>query len=56
MLEVFLKMKVLYFDCFSGITGNKALGALIDLGIDTELLKKELQKLNIKGFKLEIVR
>ena len=32
------------------------LGALIDLGVDPGYLKKELEKLNIKGFQLEIKR
>ncbi len=47
-------MKVLYFDCFSGISGDMTLGALIDLGIDREVFKTELNKLNLAGYKLEI--
>ncbi|MBF4693953.1 nickel pincer cofactor biosynthesis protein LarC [Fusibacter ferrireducens] len=45
-------MKVLYFDCFSGISGDMAIGALIELGIDVEALKKELQKTNVTGYEL----
>ena len=38
-------MKIAYFDCFSGISGDMTLGALIDLGVDMNVLKKELKKL-----------
>jgi len=45
--------KVLYFDCFSGISGDMTLAALIDLGVDKDLLIDELQKLNLPGWKIE---
>lgn len=47
-------MKILYFDCFSGISGDMALGALIDLGADAEDLKNELHKLKLSGYRLSI--
>lgn len=47
-------MKVLYYDCFAGISGDMNLGALIDLGVDVNFLKSELGKLNIEGFHLEV--
>ena len=47
-------MKTLYYDCFAGISGDMNLGALIDLGVDADYLKTELEKLNIEGFHLEI--
>lgn len=47
-------MRILYYDCFAGISGDMNLGAMIDLGVDVEYLKSELQKLNIEGFHLEI--
>ncbi|HHV99451.1 MAG TPA: nickel pincer cofactor biosynthesis protein LarC [Clostridiaceae bacterium] len=47
-------MKVLYFDCFSGISGDMTLGALLDLGIDSELFKSELKKLNLSGYDIVI--
>ncbi|HHY25129.1 MAG TPA: nickel pincer cofactor biosynthesis protein LarC [Clostridiaceae bacterium] len=47
-------MKVLYFDCFSGISGDMVLGALIDLGIDVEVFKNELQKLGLDDFDISV--
>jgi uncharacterized protein (TIGR00299 family) protein len=46
-------MTVLYYDCFSGISGDMNLGALIDLGVDPDYLKSELSKLGLKGYNLE---
>jgi len=43
-------MTILYFDCFSGIAGDMILGALIDLGVDSAVLKKELGKLPFTGY------
>ena len=47
-------MRILYYDCFAGISGDMNLGALIDLGVDVAYLKTELEKLNIEGFHLDI--
>jgi len=47
-------MRILYYDCFAGISGDMNLGAMIDLGVDPDYLKTELQKLNITGFHLEV--
>ncbi len=47
-------MRILYYDCFAGISGDMNLGALLDLGVDPIYLVSELKKLNIKGFHLEI--
>ncbi|WP_347551306.1 nickel pincer cofactor biosynthesis protein LarC [Pseudalkalibacillus hwajinpoensis] len=47
-------MKTLYLDCFSGISGDMTIGALIDLGADPTLLVKEMAKLEIDSeYKLE---
>jgi uncharacterized protein (TIGR00299 family) protein len=45
-------MKVLCYDCFSGISGDMNLGAMIDLGIDILYLRSELGKLNLNGWEL----
>lgn len=45
-------MKILYYDCFAGISGDMNLGAMIDLGVDPEYLQKELKKLPLEGYEL----
>ena len=45
-------MKIAYFDCFSGISGDMCLGAIIDAGVSTKELEKELKKIPIGGFRL----
>ncbi|MDD4239770.1 MAG: nickel pincer cofactor biosynthesis protein LarC [Desulfotomaculaceae bacterium] len=45
-------MNIAYFDCFSGISGDMCLGALISAGVDFELLKGELTKLPVQGYVL----
>ena len=47
-------MNVAYFDCFSGIAGDMILGALIDLGVDIDFLKKEIEKLGITGYNIDV--
>lgn len=45
-------MRIAYFDCFSGISGNMILGALVDAGLDVERLTAELAHLPISGYAL----
>lgn len=47
-------MKILYFDCSSGISGNMALASLLEIVGDENYLLNELKKLNISGYKIEI--
>ena len=47
-------MTIAYFDCFSGISGDMILGALIDLGLEINYLKKEIGKLNISGYEIKV--
>jgi pyridinium-3,5-bisthiocarboxylic acid mononucleotide nickel chelatase len=49
-------LKILYYDCFAGISGDMNLGALIDLGVEPELLRTELAKLNIGRYRFSIER
>ena len=49
-------MKILYYDCFSGISGDMNLGALLDLGIDEKYLVDELSKLNLNGYEIKVSR
>ena len=46
-------MKIAYFDCFSGISGDMILGALVDLGIDLEMLRAQLARLSLSGYEIE---
>jgi len=43
-------MKLAYFDCFSGISGDMTLGALLDAGYDLALLRSGLEGLQIPGW------
>src|SRR6266480_7743942 len=45
-------MKLAYFDCFSGISGDMTLGALVDAGCDVEQLRTELGGLRVPGWGL----
>ena len=45
-------MKIAYFDCFSGISGDMVLGALVDAGLDPDLLQTELARLNLPGISI----
>jgi pyridinium-3,5-bisthiocarboxylic acid mononucleotide nickel chelatase len=49
-------MKTLYLDLFSGISGDMFLGALMDLGVDTVRLERELKKLKLDGYQLCVAR
>ncbi|MDR3167963.1 MAG: DUF111 family protein, partial [Treponema sp.] len=46
-------MKTLHFDCSAGISGDMALGALVDLGVNPDTLRRELEKLGLSGWDLE---
>ena len=46
----------LYLECTSGISGDMAVAALLDLGASREKLKKVLKSLPVKGFDIKISR
>ena len=48
-------MRIAYLDCFSGISGDMFLGALVDAGVPAELLEKTVEALGV-GARLEVSR
>jgi len=46
-------MTIAYFDCFSGISGDMTLGALVDAGVSIDALRAELAKLGLSGYELK---
>ena len=49
-------MRIAYFDCFSGISGDMLLGTLIDAGADIEKIELELKKLKLTDYKIRTKR
>lgn len=49
-------MKILYYDCFSGISGDMNLAAMIDLGVPVRYLKEQLSRLGLEGYELIVSR
>lgn len=46
--------KTLYLECFSGISGDMTVAALLDLGADKEILLNSIKSLNLSGYKIKI--
>lgn len=44
----------LYLECYSGISGDMAVAALLDLGADRKVLEKALNSLPVEGFEIKI--
>jgi uncharacterized protein (TIGR00299 family) protein len=49
-------LKTLHFDCFAGISGDMTLSALVDLGVDGDELKTELEKLHLHDWSVNFVK
>ena len=47
-------MRIAYFDCFSGASGDMILGSLIDAGLSTRRLREELKKLRLQTVHLKV--
>jgi uncharacterized protein (TIGR00299 family) protein len=48
-------MKLAYFDCFSGISGDMILGALIHLGVPPGFLEENIRQIPLDAFQLEVI-
>lgn len=48
--------KILYLECFSGISGDMTVGALLDLGLDVRGLQSTLDSLEVSGFHITTER
>ena len=46
-------MKIAYFDCYAGISGDMLLGALIDAGIDFSIFREQIKKLALQDFDVQ---
>lgn len=46
-------MRIAYFDCFSGISGDMTIGAFLDAGLSMDALTRELRKLKVGGYTLK---
>jgi uncharacterized protein (TIGR00299 family) protein len=46
-------MRIAYFDCFAGASGDMILGALLDAGLPLETLKAELAKLHLSHYDID---
>lgn len=51
-IELRILVKIVYFDCFSGISGDMILGAFVDAGLDINLLKEQLALLHLHGYEI----
>lgn len=49
-----MNYKTAYLDCFSGISGDMLLGALLHCGLDKDYLLGELEKLHLPGLKFTV--
>ena len=48
--------KTLYLECYSGISGDMTVAALLDLGADRSVLDRVLKSLKVSGFETKISR
>lgn len=48
--------KTLYLECYSGISGDMTVAALLDLGADQQVLLEGLNSLNVEGYQIAIGR
>ncbi len=47
---------IAYLDCFSGVSGDMLLGALVDAGVNPDDLRSELAKLPLSGYRIDVAK
>ena len=48
--------KILYLECYSGISGDMTVASLLDLGADRKVLEDALASLHVDGYEIKIGR
>lgn len=49
-------MRIAYFDCFAGASGNMILGSLVDAGLNIDALQRELRRIPVHGWSMRAQR
>jgi len=49
-------LRIAYFDCFAGASGDMILAALVDAGVPLDALQVELEKVPVKGYRMDVSR
>lgn len=49
-------MRIGYFDCFSGASGDMILGAIVDAGLPADALREESARLGVGGFEIDVTK
>ncbi len=49
-------MRIAYFDCFSGISGDMTIAAFLDAGLSLKKLASQLAKLKLNGYELKATK
>jgi uncharacterized protein (TIGR00299 family) protein len=47
-----MRETILYLDCSAGVSGDMLLGALVDVGVPFAEMKRQLDKLAVRGFRI----
>lgn len=48
--------RILYLDAFAGVSGDMFVGALLDVGIDLEAVRRDVTCLNLEGFEIRATK